>query len=213
MTLSDTISIVTAATGLVFGVIALILAFRANKISKEAHQLAKDAYIGERRIFLKSERRPEGLLLTASGDDQTINNITLFFPKKLGISPVVLAGANLILYDLRIQANVKHYWDSHTPLPNTGFAVVRQHSPLPVVALVHGHTKGVATLTTGFYDLYSQYVRYDNSKSELTIQALAFNNYNVSGKDPQSIADRILEEFELIIPSLAALEDRESHGS
>ncbi|SRR6266536_334959 len=199
MTSSDKIAIGVAVASTILGLIALAVSMRANRISRDAHQLARDAYFGERRIFLKSERGPHELLLSTSSEDQTINTVTIYFPAKLGIEPISLAASNLSLHETRVQHQLKRYWDSITPTAKRGFATVRLTAATPVVGVVHGHTKGVASITTGFYDLYSLYIRDDKGSSSVTIESLAFNNYDVSGRDPQTIANELLEKVESVL--------------
>lgn len=70
--------------------------------------------------------------------------------------------------------------------------------PVPVVIDIHGHTKGVTTLTKGIYDLYAAYVRLEGN-SVLTVQALALNNYASVSDDPQALADRLMVQMEAVV--------------
>jgi hypothetical protein len=83
-----------------------------------------------------------------------------------------------------------------------GHAVVREHVPLPVVGVLHGHTKSDAAISIGYYDLYCQYIRRDTDQSSITIQGITLNNYGLPSDDPQETADRILAEAEVSIKAL-----------
>src|SRR6266704_2837084 len=121
-------------------VVAIGVSIYASRISRSAHRLAKQAYDADRRILLKSERGEGCLILSPLTADQAVNSIVLYFPTKLGIPEIVLTSPDLRLFDTRIEHQVRGLWDSHTPV-RPGFASVRLHSPVPVVAAVHGYAR------------------------------------------------------------------------
>ncbi len=96
---------------------------------------------------------------------------------------------------MRVELELKKYWDTRTPVIQQK-ASVRKSVPIPVVAIVHGHTQGDAAITVGYYDLYSDYVRYDNGTSSITINSLALNNYGLPEDDAQEVADKFLDAQE-----------------
>ncbi|MGH8629095.1 MAG: hypothetical protein ACREYC_28835, partial [Gammaproteobacteria bacterium] len=123
------------------------MSLRANRISIAAEQLAKAAYFAERRIAVtsiagKDERGLEYLLLAPAGSDQTVNNVTLFFPRKIRSAPIVLAAGDLRLFHVSISVQLRTYWDSRTPA-KAGHAVVRPNVPILVAVVVHGYTKAM----------------------------------------------------------------------
>lgn len=179
---------------LAVSILALVNSLRSNRISKSALDMVKQTFFGERSIALKSERGQDHLLLSAAAEGQAINNITIYFPVQLGIMPIVLTPPNFKLPDEKIVAALRAYWDSKTA---PGFK--RDNVPLPVVATVHGHTKGVATVTTGIYDLFATYVRTENNFSSVDINALTLNNYALATDDPQKLADKSLANVERVL--------------
>jgi hypothetical protein len=200
MSTSDLIALCAAAGSTTVGLLAIWVSLRANRTSAAAKQIAERAYAAEHRLALtstagKDERGAEYLLLSPAGSDQTINSVTLFFPGKTGISPVVLASGAMRLFHTQVAPWLKRYWDSRTPTIS-GKALVRLHAPTPVVALLHGFSRGEVTISVGYYDLYCQYSRLDDGSSSLTILSLALNNYGSSGDDLQQVADRILAAHE-----------------
>jgi len=188
------ISATAAATGTVIALFAALFATfrarRANLISSEALELAKRAL----SISVKSQRSDDCLVLSPVGSDQEINNLVIYFPRKLKLEPVALTAGNFKLLDVRISPALREYWDSRTP-ESPGTASVRSNVPVPAVISVHGHAKGVATVTLGIYDLYVQYVRSEGH-SWLQVQALTLNNYALHDDDPQKLADSLLEQLE-----------------
>jgi len=196
MNSSDKIALLGVVVATVLGLISLFISLRANRVSAGAEELAKAAYFAERRIALtssagKDEHGIEYLLLTPTGSDQAINNVTLFFPRKLRIPPIALAAGDLRLVHSRISVELRAYWDSRTPA-KMGYGMVRPNVPLPVVAMVHGHSKGDAVVTLGIYDLYCRYIRLDDGSAHLQILSLTLNNWSLPDTDPQSEADRAL---------------------
>lgn len=199
---SDLIALSAAMASTLVGLLAIWVSLRANRTSAAARALAERAYAAEHRLALvssagKDERGAEYLLLSPAGSDQTINSVTLFFPRKTEISPVVLAAGNLRLFHAQTQPWLTRYWDSRTP-PIPGKALVRLSVPTPVVALLHGNSKGEVTTTVGYYDLYCQYSRLGDGSSSLTITSLALNNYGLPGDNLQEVADRILVAHESV---------------
>lgn len=184
-----------ALGAIIVGSVALIISLRANRISSRALELATQTYFAERRIALKSEHTSDRLVLSPVVAEQTVNNLTMYFPKKLGIAPIALASSDLQLFDTRVAPQLRDYWDSKTP-ESPGHAVVRENASIPVVVVVHGHTKGVASVTTAFYDLYAQYMRRDKQSSVIAIKGMALNNYAAGGDEPQELADRVISELE-----------------
>jgi len=195
LTTSELIALLAAGASTVIGLLALMVSLRANRTSASALQLAERAYLAESRLSVTSSAEKDCLVLAPERADQTINTITLFFPRKIGIAPIALATGDLRLSFDRISSALQRYWDSRTPVI-PGRAALREHVPIPVVALVHGHTKGDAAITVGYYDLYSQYIRNQNGSSLITIKSLTLNNFGVPGDNPQAAADRILGEIE-----------------
>lgn len=193
------ISVAAGVTGTVIAFFSSLRARRATQISLEALELSKEALELSKRalsIAVKSVRGDDCLVLSAVGSEQEINNLTIYFPRKLSLEPVPLVSGNLKLFDLRITSALRSYWDSHTP-ESKGNIILRRNIPVPVVIDVHGHTRGTATVTKGIYDLYMQYVRSEG-RSSLQVQALALNNYAFHDDDPQNLADRLLEHVETV---------------
>jgi hypothetical protein len=176
---------------LAISILALVNSLRSNRISSSALEMAKQAFFGERRIALKSERVSDHLLLSATVDGQTLHSITMYFPTKLGIAPFALGPPDFKLWDNKIATPVRTYWDSMTT-PGSE----RANVPMPVVAVVQGYTKGVATLTIGIYDLFTRYVRPDKNSSSLSINALTIHNYAMPTDKPQKLVDSLLATIE-----------------
>ena len=200
MSTSDRIALVGVAAAPFLGLLSLFFSFRANRISAAAEQLAKAAYFAERRVALtstigKDDRGLEHLLLAPATSDQTVNNVTLFFPRKLQIVPIALAAGNMRLTLARISPQLHTYWDSRTP-PNENYGQVRQNAPVPIAVMVHGHSKGDAVVTLGLYDLYCHYVRVEEKSGHLEVLSLALNNWSLPNADPQDEADRVLAAYE-----------------
>lgn len=196
LTTPEKIALISAVAGSVSALIALFAALRssrANRISLEALELAKRAF----SITVKSERGEDCLVLSAVGSEQQINNLVIYFPGKLGLDSIALISGNLKLFDQRIAPALRGYWDSHTPTSKEN-SYARPNVPVPVVIEVHGHSKGVATVTKGIYDLYAEYIRI-KGKSSLKVQALALNNYAHPNDDPQQLADQILAQIEATV--------------
>jgi len=196
LSIPEKISLISATAGVAGTVIALFAAFRsrrANQIASEALELSKRSL----SIAVKSQRAEDGLVLSPAGSDQEINNLTIYFPQKIGLQPISLVSGNLKLLDVRIVPSLRAYWDSKTP-ESPGMASVRQNVPMPIVIDIHGHTKGAATVTKGIYDLYSGYIRSEGN-SALTVQALALNNYALVNDDPQMLADQLLAQIEAVV--------------
>jgi hypothetical protein len=193
---AEKISLISATAATASTIIALFAVFRARRatqISSEALELSKRSL----SIAVKSQRGDDCLILSPVGSEQEINNLLVYFPHRLGLKPVALVSGNLKLRDIQIVPALRAYWDSKTP-ESPGKASVRQNVPIPVVIDIHGHTKGVTTLTKGIYDLYAAYVRTEGN-SALTVQALALNNYALVNDDPQTLADRLLTEMEVVV--------------
>lgn len=199
MSVSEQIAVFAAGASAIIGLLALWVSLRSSRTSASALRLAERTYFTGRRLAVRSSAEEDYLLLSPDGADETINSITLFFPRKTGISPIALASGGLKLFHARISSALRTYWDSRTSLV-PGHAAVRTNATMPVVALIHGHTKGEASVTVGYYDLYSRYIRMDDESSSLTIMSLALNNYGLPGDDPQETADRILGELESVFP-------------
>lgn len=188
MSSSDQIALLSAAIATVLGLVSLFVSLHANRISAGAEELAKAAYFAERRIALissteKDEHGSEYLMFAPAGSDQTINSVTLFFPLKLGISPITLAAGDLRLYHSRISLDLRVYWDSRTPAKE-GYGLVRLNVPIPVAAVVHGYSKGDAVVTLGIYDLYCRYVRIEDKPTHLQILSLTLNNWALPPRRP-----------------------------
>lgn len=190
---SEKIALASAIIGGISALIAFYAASRsrrANKIAAEALELGKRAF----SIAVKSQRENDGLLLSSVGAEQEINNLTIYFPRKFNLEPIILISGNLKLLDIQIVRALRDYWDSRTP-ESPGQASVRPNVPIPVVIEIHGHTKGVATITKGIYDLYSQYVLLEGISS-LTVLALVLNNYALKNDDPQALANQLVSNME-----------------
>jgi hypothetical protein len=190
-------SVAAGATSTVIAFFSSLRARRATQISLEALELSKEALELSKRalsIAVKSVRGDDCLILSPVGSEQEINNLTIYFPRKLGLEPIPLVSGNLKLLDVRITSALRSYWDSHTP-ESPGNAILRSNIPVPVVIDVHGHTRGAATVTKGIYDLYMQYVR-SGGRPSLQVQALTLNNYAFHDDDPQNLADQLLEHVE-----------------
>lgn len=196
---SGHIAILAAAASAIVGLLALWVSLRSSRTSASALRLAERTYFSGHRLAVRSSAEEDYLLLSPEGVDQTINSIALYFPRKTEISPIALASGSLKLFHTRISSALQNYWDSRTSVV-PGSAAVRANAAMPVVALIHGHTKGEASVTVGYYDLYCQYVRIDDGSSSLTIRSLALNNYGLPDDDPQETADRILREIEALFP-------------
>jgi hypothetical protein len=197
---AEKISLISATTGAIGAVISMFAALRsrrANRIASEALDLSKRSF----SISVKSERGDDCLVLSAVGSEQEINNLVIYFPHKLDLEPIALVSGNLKLLDVRIVPALRAYWDFKTP-ESPGKASVRLNAPVPVVVEVHGHTKGVSTLTKGIYDLYGAYVKSEGN-SALKVQALALNNYAIISDDSQMLADRLLAQMESVVDKSA----------
>jgi hypothetical protein len=179
-------------------VVALFLSARANRIGSSAYRLAADTRTAETLIVLVSERTKDGLSISAADRQQVINNMTLFFPRALGIQPIALTAPSMILYDTGLTSAVSRYWDSRTPAVS-GHAVVRQSVPVPVVIVVQGYSRGAVQLVAGMYDLYCGYIRAEDGRSQLTVQGLAFANFLAQGQDPQATADSLLQRLDAFL--------------
>jgi len=205
MSRSDQIALLGLAVATLLSLVSLFISLHANRISAGAEELAKAAYFAERRIALtsavgKDEHGAEYLLLSPSGSDQAINNVTLFFPQKLRIPPIALAAGDLRLFHVGISEQIRAYWDSRTPTKE-GFALVRPNVPMPVAVVIHGYTKGDAVITCGIYDLYCRYARLDGTSAHLQILSLTLNNWSLPNADPQDEADRALAAQEAVTSS------------
>ena len=217
MTTADKITLVGVVTATLLGVLSLLFALRANRISVAAEELARRAYLAERRIALRSEvaKDPGGgeyLAITPAGADQAINSVTLCFPTKVRVPPIALVAGDLRLPLAAVTEQLREYWDSRTP-PEPGYALVRPNVPIPVAAVVHGYTKGDAVVTKGVYDLYVRYIRYDGKPSDLSVLSLTLNNWSFADADPQAEADWVLGRQEsLAAPSNVPLKPSRQPG-
>jgi hypothetical protein len=200
MSTTDQIALWGSVAATVLGIASIIIALRANSLSAAAANLARTAYLSERRVGITSavERDANGvtsLVLSPAASDQTVNSVTLYFPSKFGVAPIPLSDGNLRLSALAMSGALTSYLDSRTP-PRAGIGQVRRNAPIPVAALVHGQSKGDATVTLGIYDLYCQYVRVEDRPGHLEVLSLTLNNWSASGADPQAEANRVLAAYE-----------------
>jgi hypothetical protein len=159
--------------------LAIVVAFRVQRqmlrLQRAQEELAL-LQIAERVVAFRAEATDEAFVLRPFLADQDINNVTFRFPLALNIPPVVLAGGELKLHFSRIYEPIQSFWELCTPaIADT--AAVRLTATLPLVAEIHGHTKGVAVLTRAFYDLYSTFIRQPDGSSILNFKGMSLNNY------------------------------------
>jgi hypothetical protein len=186
---ADQIALVGIAASTLMSVASLWVSLRANRISTRAQNVAEAAYFAERRIAIRSsietdEHGSQYLLLAPAGSDQAINNVTLIFPRTIGIPSIALAAGDIRLYCTRISTQIARYWDARTPA-KAGHAMVREHAPIPVAVVAHGHTKGEAVVTP-------------SKDGHLEILSLVLNNWSLPDADPQAEADTVLRAHEAI---------------
>jgi hypothetical protein len=208
---SDQIQLVGVIAATILGIIALLVSLQANRTSAAAEQLAREAYFSERRIavvstLIKSEDGSEYLSLNPAGSDQTINNVTLFFPRKIREKPYAVAAGELRLSAVVLEYALRDYWDTLTP-SKADHAVVRERASIPVGVSVHGYTKGDSVVTQGIYDLYCRYIRYYDKPSHVKLLGLSLNNWTASDGDLQGEVDHLLVEYESASAALQQASD------
>jgi len=194
LTKQEKINIGIASIGLITSIIAIIVSFNSNRISNEAYKLSQNEYFSDRRILLKSIKKNGYLELIPISSEQSINNLTIFFPSKFGFQPKVLTPPNLKIYNTLIDTTLKNYIDEITP-DTEDYASLRPNFPFPILIATQGYTKGTASMTFGIYDIYVSYIKVENASS-VEIQSIALKNYMNINTNPQKSIDKIFNEFQ-----------------
>jgi hypothetical protein len=189
--------IVTAITAL----LAVIVAFRVQRqllrLQRAQEELAW-LQIAERNVQVATTLDDESIILRPFAPDQGINSVAVYFPERLGISPIAIVGPDLRIHFTRITISLTNFWDSCTPVV-PDHAIVRLTAAVPVALEIHGHSKGVTVFTRAFYDLYSKYVRPPESESTIVITGLSLNNYLLAGEDT---SEALEAAFQRLLPVL-----------
>lgn len=197
MTRQEKINIIISSLGAITAVLAIVISLNANHISEKAYNLSQNEYISDRRILLKSIKRGDYLELIPISNEQSINNLTIYFPSKFGFMPKVLTPPNFKIYNGLIDNTLKTYIDEITP--NTkDHASLRPNFPLPILIVTHGYTKGTASVTVGIYDIYVSYIKTEDTSSA-EIQSISLNNYMNVNINPQESIDRVFNEFHQVV--------------
>lgn len=191
---------------LLFSLMAFTGSLCAIKVSRDSRDLALRSYGDDRRVLLRTDERAgasgrEGITFRPLEEAAQVNKLLIYFPSILGIEPVALMPPDLTLYSSRISTPLQKYLHNRLGSPASDTATVAPRYPIQVLAVVHGYTRGVASLTTAIYELVLSYVHVDGLEPKAYLKAAVLNNYVQGTGDPQAYIDCLFAGVEKAISS------------
>lgn len=193
MTIKDA-ELLVSIFAAILSLIAIGISIYANNISGKAYKLSEDGFNAERRIALRTEREGDHIIFKPLEDTQQIHDVTIFFPSKLDIGVIEITPPELSIYDTRIDYNIKKYIENKI-LPKKGYALLAPHYPIPALIILHGYSKGYASISIGMYDFIYEINRLEDG-AHIRLKSAVLNNFDFSTNNPQATIDSYFEELE-----------------
>ncbi|MBN7799177.1 hypothetical protein [Parahaliea mediterranea] len=199
MKLTDKVQIGISAFAAIVSVTAIAVSMYSNAISHSAYELSLNSFNAERRIAVRTIREEDHIAFSPLEDGQQIHSMTVFFPSELNIGTLVLTPPDLKIYDTRINFNIQDHIEEQIP-GRERFAQVALNYPIPALIMVHGYSKGYASMSVGIYDFIYAINRVEDSAG-LRLKSAVLNNFHYEVSDPQAYIDRVFAESRRIIAS------------
>ena len=180
--------------GVITSIIAVGVSLYANNISGKAYQLALDGFNAERRIALRTISHEDHIEFKPLEESQQVHDITIFFPSKLDIDPIVVTPPELLVYHTRINPQIQRYVEKIFP-PKKDIAQVALNYPIPALILLHGYSKGYASMSAGLYDFVYEVTRLEDG-ARIQLKSAALNNFIHQADDPQALIDALVAQLD-----------------
>ena len=179
--------------GAVASLIAIGVSLYANHVSSKAHQLAVDGFNAERRIALRTVNHDDRIEFKPLEESQQVHDITIFFPSKLDIGPIAATPPELHVYHTRINPQIKRHVEKQLPAKE-GYAQVALNYPIPALILLHGYSKGYASMSAGLYDFVYEVNRLEDG-ARIRLKSAVLNNFQYQADNPQALIDSLFEQL------------------
>jgi hypothetical protein len=181
---------------LLLSFLAFVVSLYALKISRDSRDLAIHSYSDDRRVLLRTEEKigasgPQGITFRTLEGTAQVNNLSICFPSVLEIPALSLMPPDLTLYASRVVPAFREYLCRRLGSPSLDTATVIPRYTIQVLVVVHGYTRGVASVTTAIYDLVFSYVHVPGREPDADIKAAVLNNYIERTDDPQAYIDNL----------------------
>jgi hypothetical protein len=173
--------------------IAIGVSIYANHISGKAQQLALDGFNAERRIALRTLTHEDRIEFKPLEESQQVHDITIFFPSRLDIGPIAATPPELFVYYTRINPQVQRYIEKQIPAKKD-YAQVVLNYPVPALILLHGYSKGYASMSAGLYDFIFEVNRLEDG-ANIRLKSAVLNNFQYQVDDPQALIDSLFEQL------------------
>lgn len=190
---SEIIQTITSIVAVILSIAAIIVSIHSNGVSKNAYDLSLNSFNAERRIAVRTKREKDHLLFTPLEDGQQIHDLTIFFPSELNIEAQMLTPPDLKIYDSKINSSIKKYIQTQIPYEE-GYAKIAMNYPIPALIMVHGYSKGYASISIGVYDFIYAVNRVKDNAG-LRLKSAVLNNFYYEVDDPQNHIDIVFEKL------------------
>lgn len=179
--------------GAVVSFIAIGVSLYANNVSGKAYQLAVDGFNAERRIALRTVSHDDRIEFIPLEESQQVHDITIFFPSKLDIGPIVATPPESHVYYTRINSQIQRHIEKQLPVKE-GYAQVALNYPIPALILLHGYSKGYASMSAGLYDFFYEVNRLEDG-AKIRLKSAVLNNFQYQVDNPLALIDSLFEQL------------------
>ncbi len=193
MTTNEKIQLGISIFAALVSVIAICVSIYSNFISGKAFKLSLDGFNAERRIALKTERDNDHIVFKPLEEIQQIHDVTIYFPTELEVGVINITPPELFIYDTSINPSIKKYFEKKIP-PKKDYAQVVLNHPIPALILLHGYSKGYASMSVGIYDFIYEVNRLDD-EAKIRLKSAVLNNFHPDADNPQETIDALFEQF------------------